>query len=309
MKKFIPIFTFIITIATTAVANQPELDITLQNARTACIPVFDKISALKTGTITNTVVTGVGTVAGGASLYFGISKSKIDEQVDELEKRLNNIENMSDEEFIRLLKDMAAAEDAIKEYNSICAQKKSLTEKSKQYGNLRTGLMATNTATAIAGTILANSNKNKSTDLSEMINECLTATRALTPFMGQAMVSHDNETYTKLKQIIDTCSELNPDDVKSLTSKNKTSMISSAINIGTGTVGTITSAMANSENIRKNDTDSGKSKEKNLNTTANIFAGLSTGASGVATVFNAMAYGDTKDIQTIAKNCKKALEQ
>ena len=204
---------------------------------------------------------------------------------------------------------MAAAEEAINEYNSICAQKKSLTEKSKQYGNLRTGLMATNTATAIAGTILANSNKNKSTDLSEMINECLTATRALTPFMGQAMVSHDNETYTKLKQIIDTCSELNPDDVKSLTSKNKTSMISSAINIGTGTVGTITSAMANSENVRKNDTDSGKSKEKNLNTTANIFAGLSTGASGVATVFNAMAYGDTKDIQTIAKNCKKALEQ
>lgn len=216
---------------------------------------------------------------------------------------------MSDEEFIRLLKDMAAAEEAIKEYNSICAQKKSLTEKSKQYGNLRTGLMATNTATAIAGTILANSNKKKSTDLSEMINECLTATRALTPFMGQAMISHDNETYTKLKQIIDTCSELNPNDVKSLTSKNKTSMISSAINIGTGTVGTITSAMANSENVRKNNTDSGKSKEKNLNTTANIFAGLSTGASGVATVFNAMAYGDTKDIQTIAQNCKKALEQ
>lgn len=296
-------------VATSAIAEQNQQSIALHNARLACMPIFDKISSLKTGTITNTVVTGVGTVAGGAALYFGISKAKIDKKVDELEKRLNNIENMSNAEFIALLKDMAAAEEAINEYDTICTQKKALTEKSKQYGNLRTGLVATNTATAIAGTVLANNNKNKSTNLSEMINECISATDALKPFMGQAMISQDNETYTKLKRIIDTCSELNPNDIKSLTSKNKTSMISSAINIGTGTIGTITSAMANSDNVRNNDTDSGKSKEKNLNTAANIFTGLSTGASGVATVFNAMAYGDTKDIQKIAQDCKKALEQ
>ena len=52
---------------------------------------------------------------------------------------------------------------------------------------------------------------------------------------------------------------------------------------------------------------SGKQKEKNLNTAANVMAGGATVASGVATIFNATQIGAIKRAVNIAAECEEAL--
>jgi hypothetical protein len=85
-------------------------------------------------------------------------------------------------------------------------------------------------------------------------------------------------------------------------------MVSSIIGAGTGAAGTITSASANSENVRSNDTEAGQNKEKNLNTAANVLSGVSGGASLVATIFNATQISALKKASAVADECEGVLK-
>ena len=81
-------------------------------------------------------------------------------------------------------------------------------------------------------------------------------------------------------------------------SKNSnTSKIVSAVNIGTGLAGTVTSAVANSK-----DTPNPKADKA-----ANIFAGTSAIASGTSTVFNAITLKAINDNLKSATACEEAI--
>ena len=67
----------------------------------------------------------------------------------------------------------------------------------------------------------------------------------------------------------------------------------------------MTSASANSQSVRDGDV----AREKNLNTAANVLAGGTTVASGVATVFNATQINAIKRATTVAEACERALKQ
>lgn len=289
-------------------ADDIDFQRVLSAAQENCIGIHDRLVKVRNMAGINTAVTGVGTLAAGGALYAGISKNKLDKQVEELEKQLENLENMSDSKFLSFLKQMAAYEDNLAIYQTICAQKKNLEKKSKQLGNIRTGLMAGNTATAIAGTVIANKNKNDSKTIAEHISACLKTIDDLTFVMGQAQASGENEKYQKLRQIYDACNKMYTKNLEKISNNSNAAMISSAVNIGTGTAGTITSAVANTNAIRRDNSESGKKKEKNLNTAANILAGLSTGASGVATVFNALTLKAVNDNLNAAQECEEALQ-
>ena len=109
---------------------------------------------------------------------------------------------------------------------------------------------------------------------------------------------------TKAQQIINACIEYDYIDVSTINNRAKGAMVSSIIGATTGLAGTITSAAAN----RDNDTDSNKQKEKNLNSASNVFAGATTVASGVATVFNATQISTIKKVANVAQNCEEALK-
>ena len=66
--------------------------------------------------------------------------------------------------------------------------------------------------------------------------------------------------------------------------------------------------MANTDSTRNDNSESGKTKEKNLNMASNILAGGTTVASGVATVFNATQIGAIKRAVTVADKCEEALK-
>jgi hypothetical protein len=85
-------------------------------------------------------------------------------------------------------------------------------------------------------------------------------------------------------------------------------MISASIGAGLGGAGTITSGVANNEQIRQDDSVAGRDKEKNLNNVSNILAGGATIASGAATMFNATQIAAIKKIAAVSQQCTEVLK-
>ena len=104
------------------------------------------------------------------------------------------------------------------------------------------------------------------------------------------------------------CKEYDYVDISKINAKGKGATISSVVGATTGVAGTVTSAMANADATRNDDTKSGKQKEKNLNTAANVLAGASTVASATATVFNATQIKAIKDVANVAAKCTGVLK-
>ena len=96
--------------------------------------------------------------------------------------------------------------------------------------------------------------------------------------------------------------------MSSVDNRARGATISSGVGAGVGFVGTIVSAVSNTDKTRNDNTAAGKKKEKNLNTAANVMAGGATVASGVATVFNATQISAIKKAAEVADNCERVLE-
>ena len=251
--------------------------------RQNCSGINAELQSIKKYGVVNTVVTGVGTVAAGGALYAGIKKKDFDRKAEELVKKIAKYQELKEQ------------------YNSMCQEKRDYEAKAKKLGNIRTGLMAGNTVTAIAGTVISSKNKRDSDSIKDMIQQCLDTIENNEQKIGQTMMDCDREKYEKLKAVVSECKLLSTENMEKVSKQNKVSTISSGINIGTGAAGTITSAMAN-----KNEYDE---KTKNLNTAANIFAGASTVASGVSTVFNAITLKSINNNLKISETCEGALSK
>lgn len=280
-------------------ADTCEYEYVANDLRQNCTGINLELQEAKAYGTANTVVTGVGTVAAGGALYAGIKKNDFDKKAEELIKKMETIENMSDADFVDFLKEMASYEEAKEEYDSMCQMKQDYEAKSKKLGNIRTGLMAGNTATAVAGTIISVKNRRDSDSIKDMIQQCLDTIKKHEQRIGQSMVDCNRNQYEKLKKVATECKMLSIENMEKVSKKNKVSGVVSGVNIGTGAAGTITSALAN-----KNQYDQ---KTKNLNMAANVLAGTSMVASGVSTVFNATTLKSINNNLRASESCEKAI--
>ncbi len=308
-------------------ANAGELDAAISDARIYCLGLSDELNHLKTMAGINTAVTGMGTVAGGVALGTGLAKVGVDSKAEELEKELKRLRELAAQQNIADLSDIpmdgAVVEldfdiDMVPESSlttvtqqdiaNAQAELSKLESKSKNLGNWRTGTLAVNTATNVAGTIIASGNKVKG-DLQSQINDCIASVDALVRAQMQARLEPevDERQLQYAKQIIDVCGQWSGVNISSINSKAKGATISSGIGAGVGLAGTIASVIANKDSTRADNTDAGRAKEKNLNTTANVMAGGATVASGVATVFNATQIGAIKKAVAVADSCQEVL--
>jgi len=166
---------------------ETNINIAIQNAKTACSGINDSMAHLKTIAGINTAVTAVGTVAGGVALGTGIAKYSVDKEQAELaakvarliaEKSNVPIERLeiADEAEFRAAIHRAASGDSL--ITSDIQKINELEQKSKTLGNVRTGTLAASTATNIAGTAIAATNKVNN-DLEEKINKCIVAVKEL----------------------------------------------------------------------------------------------------------------------------------
>ena len=242
-------------------------------------------------------------------------KASKDNKIEELEiklEKLREIESKNQEQESGDFDPEAFAAEFESEYSSIAQQLKDyqseidkLTQQSKNLGNWRTGLLAGSTATNIAGAAIAGTNK-VSVGLKEQIDTCIKAVDDLQQSMMQARLN--GEDITEAQSIVDACGEYKYVDVSKIDNRAKGAMISSVVGATTGLAGTITSATANTDKTRNDNTDAGKQKEKNLNTAANVLSGVTTAASATATVFNATQISAIKKVAEVAEKCTGVLK-
>ncbi len=181
------------------------------------------------------------------------------------------------------------------------AEKAKVDKESKMLGNVRTGLLATNAVTQVAGAVISSQNKAKG-NLKEQIDRCIAATDDLKDSMMQARI--ENQDTTQAKQILDACGEYRYADLSKINNLATGATVSSSIGAASAGVGTVTSAMANTDATRH-----GKvSTEQGLNTASNVLSGVSTATSAVSTILNGVQIATIKKVVSTAQNCEKELQ-
>ena len=293
-QKFFLIF---LAFGNVAYADEALLTNALRATYSACVGIDDGLYDLKKMAGINTAITGVGTGLGIGATTVGIIKSKRDQEIEDITAQLDAMgatEIKTETQLYDILAELMDETETTAGHemaDALRAEKKRKEEQSKKLGNWRTGLLAANTATNIAGVIIASENK---------------AIANLKQARAQAQI--DGIDTTEATKIIDACDEFNTVDISKIDSRAKGSKIAGIIGATTGVTGTITSIAANSDTTRKDDTESGKQREKNLNTASNVLAGASTVASATATVFNATQIKAIKDVVNVATKCSEALK-
>lgn len=293
----------------TANADVLPLYDALRATYTACVGIDDELADLKTMAGINTAVTGVGTAAGVGATVTGFVKAEKDKQIKvtlsklrELEQQ-NNLSISTASEYETWVVDFEtlSTDNAIltQIQNAVNERNKLLTQSIK-LGNWRTGLLAANTATNVAGAAIAGTNRVDA-DLQTQIDNCITAVTNLQNSIAQARI--DGQDVTEAEQIATTCNEYKYVDITPINNRGRNSMISSIVGAATGLAGTVTSAVANTEKTRSGD----EQREKNLNTASNVLSIGATTSSAVATVFNATQIAAIKKVADVASACTGVL--
>lgn len=303
-----------------AYGDTTELNAQIAKTRTACSGISNDMADLKKMAGINTAVTAVGTVAGGVAFGTGLAKVGVDAEAEQVEAELQaEIDKLNElaatQTQIDHIPDFEPTPDITVSANSTNssstieqkqAELDELTKKSKTLGNIRTGTLAGATVADTAGAIIAANNKVDK-DLETQIDECKAAVEELQKVIMPAKM--DGEDVSKAQQIVNACREYNYIDLSPINKRAKGAMVSAIVGATSGLAGTVTSAMANTDKTRNDNTDAGKQKEKNLNTASNVLAGTTTIASGVATVFNATQISAIKKVAKVADECEGALNQ
>lgn len=292
----------------------PDLSAAIENVRATCGGIGAKLTDMKKMAGITTAVTGVGTVTGGVALGTGLAKAKIDKEIHKNEELIATLEEAGAVRITSLDMFYETFADALAQTGTANGQlyaaqlqvkKNKLEQKSKNLGNIRTGTLAAATATNIAGAIMSNTNRVKG-DLKQQIDECLASVKTLSNVRMQARIdgSATDTDLARAGNIIRACDAWTTVDVSPINKRSTGATVSSGIGAGLGLAGTITSASANSKDVRDGDAD----KEKKLNTAANVLAGGTTAAGLSATIFNATQISAIKRAATVADECEGALK-
>ena len=321
---FKPFIFFAIGILCCAVANAAVLDVesALRATYNNCVGIDGYLQDMKVKAGISTAVAGAGTAMGIGATVVGIVKSKTDVLIEEKYKLLENlsygasgdVETLDSEEWLKIFQESSEnnAEFVVNSTldnasNEQIEQIRALDEKSKKLGNWRTGLMAGNTATNIAGVVLSGKNK-VDISLSEQIQNCKVSLQNLRRAIAQARIDGiDVAEAINIESVCQGLEYVDADNIARINNLAKGGMVSSAVGTGTGVVGVITSVLANSDKVRKDDSNQGRQKEKNLNVAANVLAVGGTLASATATIFNATQIKVIKDFVDVTEKCSEAL--
>lgn len=297
MKSKYLFFILLSVIANNSYAG--DFETAINTARTKCSGISNELSDLKKMAGINTAITGVGIATATGATVVGVVKASKDK---DLETILSVVDKNKPKSQNPSVNDTLEIYDAyIKKYKTIDEAQTALDRESKTLGHWRTGLLGTSTATNVAGSIIAGNNSIDD-NLSIRIGECIESIDSLKDAVIQARTEGIN--VENAKKIINECEMWKTADLSVINNKARGAMLSSIVGATTGAAGTVTSAIANSNNIRNGD----EKKEKNLNTASNVLAAGTAVASGAATIFNAKQISAVKKIIGIADKCEEVLK-
>ena len=322
-----------------AAFGQTDFAVALQDTRTKCGGISEHLEHIKTMAGVNTAVTSVGTLAGGGATVSGVVKQKIDRasdvlgQITEWADKVNSQEitnnivftedtglrlNATEKDKLRndVIFELARirptyVDFAMKDMTNghatqeVSDAKTEIDKWSKTSGDIRTGLLAAATVTNIAGAAIAGTNRI-GVDLETQVALCIASLDDLARAKTQAQISNQItvEQSTYAAGIISACGQYETVSLSDINTRGMGALVSSGVGAATGLAGTITSAVANTNNVRM----AGGDKEKNLNTASNVLAGVSTVSSLSSTIFNATQISAAKRILKVAQECEEALQ-
>ena len=306
---------------------EQDLQQKLNAAASTCSGIKNGLDTIFGLTVATTISSGAGTLAAGGALGVGIAKSVIDKKTEALEAQIQLYQpkspTLTGNQSISLDAQSNVSgteEEIIEKANSLMNEinpqidelKKQIAEnekKSKTLGNVRTGLMAGATVTSLTSTVTSTVTTVKASELAEQMINCdnkIAEVRIAKSLLETFDV--ENNTYIeKAKKVLDSCTGFDKNNINTLKTTMTASAIISGIGSATAGTGTITSALANSQKIRNDNSDKGKKKEKGLNITSNILAGVTMGTSGASTVLSATSIERAKKDSSIAERCENAL--
>lgn len=288
-----------------ASASEEQLVSALQGTYSACVGIDDSLADLKKMAGINTAITATGTGLGVGAVVAGVKKADVDAEYNRIKQKLVSIIKgktelettvvLNEEELMKEVENFLKNEPSKKnEVEKSTEEIRDLADKSKKLGNWRTGLLAGNALTNVAGAVVAGKNKVDD-DLHAQIEVCRAAVKNLKMVAMQAKL--DGMDVSEADRIVAVCGEFDYVDVSKINNRGKGAMLSSAVGATTGVAGTIASVVANNNK-----------SGKNLDGAANTLAGASTVASGVATVFNATQISAIKKVATVATQCSEVLK-
>lgn len=288
-----------------ASASEEQLVSALQGTYSACVGIDDSLADLKKMAGINTAITAAGTGLGAGAVVAGVKKADVDAEYNQIKQKLVSIIKeesepemtvvLNEEELMKEIENYLENESSNKDdVEKKTEEMRDLADKSKKLGNWRTGLLAGNALTNVAGAVVAGKNKVDD-DLQAQIEVCKAAVKNLKMVAMQAKL--DGMDVSEADRIVAVCGEFDYVDVSKINNRGKGAMLSSAVGATTGVAGTIASVVANNNKTGKN-----------LDGAANTLAGASTVASGVATVFNATQISAIKKVATVATQCSEVLK-
>lgn len=278
------------------------------SVRAVCTGLSDELADVSGVAKGGTAIGVAGTAAAGGALAVGIVKSGLDKEIEVLVERMcaagacdvDSLEKMSDSEFLK---------NVMGPMSDIYVAIERATERSKRLGNWRTGLMAGTIATNAASSILAGINADQ-TELIQHVQACNAAVNALVPYKNRLLASGvnplQNPIVNKIDAVLTWCKPIDVADVEKIEKRMKAVMGVGIAGVAVGVAGTATSAAANSDRVRDNNTDEGKVKEKRLNTASNVLAGVNITTGAVETGVNVSLISLSKKLIRQAEQCEGA---
>ncbi len=353
MKKLFLFFTLLPISAIAETDTDVIFNKALNSVRTQCSGISDKLEPLKKMAGIGTAVNAIGTASGIGGVASGIAKYNTDKNIagemgekysieimkEKLKAKELSAENQAAFENFRKIApninwkqleqdlnklsdnlDEQERQESIKELEKKEAELQNKINKnqakSDKYGNVRTGLFATNTATNIAGAIVSSKTKVDET-LQEKIKACTESINTLRNAMMQYRVESSENTNTDLlsksEQIVSKCGEYQYIDTESLNKFARGATISGTVGAVTGTAATISSISGTTNKLSNVDLTNENSiqeinKIENTNTASNILGGVTAVTSLTGTILNATQIKKIKQIVSIADKCEEALK-
>ncbi len=287
----------------------------LEEVKMECSGIKSSLDTIFGLSVATTVSSGLGTVAAGGALGVGIAKSVTDKKIEILEieaERSQKLDTSSEENLKLSAKRLLAELD--NDANALNENIKKLNKTSKTLGNIRTGLMAGATLTSAVSMGTSIGATLTATKLAEKMSSCNKKLTELNLEKNTLLAVLEDEdekplTIQQSENILSACTGYDESNIKALKDLSIANTIVSGIGTATAGAGTVTSALANTNKVRDDNSEEGKKKEKGLNLASNILAGVTVGTSGASTVLSAVQISKAKKDSEMAKNCEEVLAQ
>lgn len=187
-------------------------------------------------------------------------------------------------------------------------------KKQKAMGHARTGLMAASIATSgvsLGTSAAASVNAGKVAEKMKQCNTVVGEIRSINGKLKALIADYKEETgsdFTENKgvmiaanNIATNCQSFDIAGINTIKNSMTATAVISGIGTGTAIAGTATSAVANSKKMEGND------KQKKLDLTSNIMAGITAGTSLTSATVSGAVIGKVKAAIAVAKTCESAL--